>query len=183
MNKGFIVILFILTFSLIFASCAKVQDIEGDPAISKDSVTGTQITDDVFNDGPDAITEDPSETGAVTVPGILEIETDEPWGDDIVEDEAPGPDGEVTKPNQSVTKPGETKPPVDTDFSDVDTKKVTYEEYNNMAPEQQSAFIKTFPTVSDFMKWYNKAKAEYDRTHGFVDIGDGSIDIGDIFGN
>ena len=79
------------------------------------------------------------------------------------------------------TVPEETTPP-ETESEGIDHSKYTYEDYINMTPQQQTLFIKSFPSISKFTEWYNAAKAEYDKNNGNIDIGEDTIDLGDIFG-
>ncbi|MBR6644728.1 MAG: hypothetical protein IKL21_03060 [Clostridia bacterium] len=51
-----------------------------------------------------------------------------------------------------------------------------------MTPDEQTEFIKNFPSLGKFIEWYNEAKAEHDNNNGNIDIGDDTIDLGDIFG-
>lgn len=51
-----------------------------------------------------------------------------------------------------------------------------------MTPDEQTEFIKNFPSLGKFIEWYNEAKAERDNNNGNIDIGDDTIDLGDIFG-
>lgn len=60
--------------------------------------------------------------------------------------------------------------------------RLTYEEYIAMTAEEQSAYRKTFESTKAFFDWYNAAKAEYDEKNAGLDIGDGSVDLGDIMG-
>jgi len=53
-----------------------------------------------------------------------------------------------------------------------------YEKYIAMSPEKQQAYFESFSDPEDFFKWYNKAKAEYDKANR-PDQEGGSIDIGD----
>ncbi len=81
-----------------------------------------------------------------------------------------------TKPEETqpaATEPGETQP-------DAGEDKVTYEEYNDMSPEEQVAFFNQFASMEDFVAWYNQAKAEYEEENGAIDVGDGNIDLGDL---
>lgn len=58
---------------------------------------------------------------------------------------------------------------------------VSYEEYNNMSPEEQMAYFNQFPSMEAFVQWHNEAKEEYDKEHGAIEIGgDGSVDLGEI---
>lgn len=56
----------------------------------------------------------------------------------------------------------------------------SYEDYINMTPDEQMAYYNQFPSMPDFVKWYNEAKAEYEKTHGAIDVGDGNINLGDL---
>lgn len=57
-----------------------------------------------------------------------------------------------------------------------------YEWYNALSGEEQMAFMETFDSMAAFFDWYNAAKAEYERLHPSIDIGDGNIDLGDLIG-
>ena len=54
-----------------------------------------------------------------------------------------------------------------------------YEKYIAMSPEKQQAYFESFSDPEDFFKWYNTAKAEYDKKNDAVEVEGGSIDIGD----
>ncbi len=79
------------------------------------------------------------------------------------------------------TAPEDTTAP-ETEPEKFDPSEYTYKDYINMSPNEQTEFIKNFPSLSKFIEWYNAAKAEYDKNNGNVDIGDDTIDLGDIFG-
>lgn len=79
------------------------------------------------------------------------------------------------------TEPEETTAP-DTVPDEFDASQYTYEDYINMTPDEQTEFIKNFPSLGKFIEWYNEAKAEHDNNNGNIDIGDDTIDLGDIFG-
>ena len=101
-----------------------------------------------------------------------------------------------TQPNgsQSATQPDEkpnsesqiqspTQPDSDCETTQPDVAVVpapgtlTYQEFYQMDPERQEAYIDSFDTLSAFNKWFNEAKAEYESTipdetvNGTVDIG------------
>ena len=42
--------------------------------------------------------------------------------------------------------------------------------------------MNSFDSVADFFAWYNAAKDEYEKQNPSVEIGGGSIDLGDIIG-
>lgn len=69
------------------------------------------------------------------------------------------------------------------DYPIEDQKPVlSYEEYIKMTSDEQTAYRKTFDSTQAFFEWYNAAKAEYDEKNAGIDIGDGSVDLGDIIG-
>jgi len=55
---------------------------------------------------------------------------------------------------------------------------MTYEKYIAMSPEKQQAYFESYSDPEDFFKWYNKAKAAYDKANK-PDQEGGSVDIGD----
>ena len=58
--------------------------------------------------------------------------------------------------------------------------KMTYEEYNALSAEEQEEYFNSFKTVEDFFAWYNKAKAEYEASQDYTEIGgDGNLNIGE----
>ena len=57
---------------------------------------------------------------------------------------------------------------------------LTYEEYNALSAEEQEAYFNSFDTIEDFFAWYNKAKAEYEASQDYTEIGgDGNLNIGE----
>ena len=81
----------------------------------------------------------------------------------------------TTPPTTESTTPPTTQPNDNIDY-------VSYEEYNAMTPEEQEAYFEQFESVADFVAWYQAAKAEYEEQNPDIDVGDGSIDIGEIIG-
>ena len=57
---------------------------------------------------------------------------------------------------------------------------ITYEEYNALSGEEQEAYFNTFPSVESFFEWYNAAREEYEKNNTAIEIGDGTIDIGNF---
>ena len=57
----------------------------------------------------------------------------------------------------------------------------TYAEYEDMSPEAQMLFYYSFADADDFHAWYNAAKAEYEAGRGDIVVGDGDIDMEEIF--
>ena len=80
-----------------------------------------------------------------------------------------GNTGEAVTPDNSGS---ETKPAPDIS--------VTYEQYQAMSGDEQYAYFNTFGSVEDFFAWYNAAKATYEKENPSIEIGGGSIDLGEI---
>ena len=78
---------------------------------------------------------------------------------------------ETTQPEG--TTPETTQPEENT------TEGMTFSQYNALTPEEQEAFISSFPTLRDFIDWWNAAKAAEESGSGDVITGDPSIDLGD----
>lgn len=83
-----------------------------------------------------------------------------------------------TTPNNPTTPvipttpaPGPAEPELDTDG------RWTYEYYISRTGEEQMAYYDTFPSMKEFNKWYNAAKAAYDAAHPKETIVDGNITL------
>lgn len=124
------------------------------------TVSGVSNLDDSLTN-PFDITTDTNENNAV--------------GSSNISNEASG----EKAPTDTVTRDPN---PTDSPTSEPETERnyVTYQEYNNMTPEEQTAYFSQFPSMREFIKWHNEAKAKYDKEHGVIDVGDGKIDINDI---
>lgn len=62
----------------------------------------------------------------------------------------------------------------------IESRNMTYEQYNALSAEEQEEYFNSFKSVEDFFAWYNKAKAEYEASQDYTEIGsDGNIDIGE----
>jgi hypothetical protein len=49
-----------------------------------------------------------------------------------------------------------------------------------LSAEEQEEYFNSFKTVEDFFAWYNKAKAEYEASQDYTEIGgDGNLNIGE----
>lgn len=85
----------------------------------------------------------------------------------------------------SETTPGATEPDMPTQPDEdeesgvLSPAEVTYEDYMAMTPEQQQAFYESFPSLQDYIDWFNAAKAAYDASKDDVVVDGGNIDIGD----
>lgn len=77
------------------------------------------------------------------------------------------------EPTVAPMTPGQIGPNLDT----------TYEEYLAMSTEEQMRFYYSFACAEDFYEWYNAAKAEYEANSGDIVVGNGPIDMEQIFGS
>ena len=68
------------------------------------------------------------------------------------------------------------KTPESSDVTEETKHFVSYEEFISMEADDQEAFINTFPTKYDFIKWYNEAEDAYEATRETIEF-DGSGDI------
>ena len=61
---------------------------------------------------------------------------------------------------------------------------ITYAEYLELSKDERTAYYKSFGNPADFYAWYNAAKDEYEEANSGPSVGeDGSLDMGDIFGD
>lgn len=85
-------------------------------------------------------------------------------------------DGSGTTPTTPTPKPTTPTPSTGPELDE--NGYWTYEYYISRSGEEQMAYYRTFPSMAAFNKWYNEAKAEYDRQHPKETIGpDGNIDL------
>lgn len=85
-----------------------------------------------------------------------------------------------TEPTESVG-PEATTPTTEPTQSP-DKEQMEYEKFQNMSAADQQAFMGTFENLDLFFAWYNQVKAEYEAAHPPIDVGDGSVDMGDLIG-
>ena len=64
-----------------------------------------------------------------------------------------------------------------------DILSTTYEEYIAMAPEEQVAFFERFPSMEDFVAWYNQVEEASEEENSSVEVSDGVVNIGDLIGS
>lgn len=106
---------------------------------------------------------------------------DEDPYEDPVEDPTE-PEEDPTEPTQKPTQPKEDDPPAtqptEPEAGDDEPVVLTYEEYMALSPAEQQAYYESFPTLEDYIAWYNAAYAEYEENQDAV-IATGPIDIGD----
>lgn len=105
------------------------------------------------------------------------------YGDETVPGTEPSAP-ETTAPGTTEpvpTEPVETTPkPAEPDETTPEEQTaVTYSQYLAMTEDEQEAFINSFPTMRDFVDWWNAAKAA-EGSGGDIITGDPSIDLGDL---
>lgn len=55
-----------------------------------------------------------------------------------------------------------------------------YEKFLKMSPDEQQVFVAAFTDIEAFFDWYNAVKDAYDKANPSIDVGDGTVNIGDI---
>lgn len=190
MNKKLMVLL-LAAIMLLAAGCKNDADTgettepsqylqtETNPEIPEETISGVEILDEPLNSPFDEMEDAEQET--------TDNSSSTDNADNSNSDGSNSGESNTEKPAQSgndtaaESKPTEPKPtePGATEPED-GIHYVSYEEYNNMTPAEQVAYYNQFPSMEAFVQWYNEAKAEYDREHGAIDVGDGDIDLGDI---
>ena len=143
-----------------------------EPAETVETVPGT--ADNILD--PNGFEEDETEPEKEEADETIPAESEDQEADENLPAEPKATEPENTEPDS--TEPESTEP--ENTEPDADDHKVTYEEYNNMSPEEQLAFFNQFASMEDFVTWHNEAKAEYEKENGSIDVGDGNIDMGNI---
>jgi len=105
---------------------------------------------------------------------------------DDSEDDAPPPETAEPKPSTEPSTEPTTEPstepstaPVDPPEENSDPANITYSQFTAMSPEEQEAFIDSFPSLRDYINWFNTAKAkEADQDKVILDGNE--IDLGKL---
>ena len=84
---------------------------------------------------------------------------------------------EATQPAE--TQPAETQPGTVTVPDTFDPENTTMEMWNAMTDQEQEAFQSSFPTLLDFIHWYNDAKAK-EPTKETISSDDNKVDLGEL---
>lgn len=62
-------------------------------------------------------------------------------------------------------------------------REIGWEEYNAMTGAEREAFFNSFASPEDFVNWLTAAKAQYEKEHPTIEIGEnGEIDLGKLTG-
>ena len=81
---------------------------------------------------------------------------------------------ETTLPETTAPTTEPTEPPAPATMD--------YMTFQNMSAADQQAYMGTFANLDLFFAWYNQAKADYEAANPPIDVGDGSVDMGDLVG-
>lgn len=141
--------------------------------IPEETISGVEILDEPLNSPFDGMEDTEPET----------TENSSPSDNTISNNASSNTEKPAQSGNETVTEPTPTEPVQSEPGATVPEdgiNQVSYETYSNMTPAEQMAFYNQFTSMEAFVQWYNEAKAEYDREHGAIDVGDGDIDLGDI---
>ena len=183
----------LVVIMLLCIGCGKKKDEEAEslpiPEVSETQVQSESLPGTAVNEfSPDGFEEVGKETDPTSAPAVapedrddVEPEPTEPKPTEPKPTEPKPTEPKPTEPKPTEPKPTEPKPtePEATEPAEEEPR-VTYEDYINMSPEEQVAFIQKFDSMQDFLTWHKQAKAEYEKDHGAIDIEDGNIDLGGI---
>ena len=175
-QKQFVCVITVML--LILAGCGKQNVVEPTtvapettaeaipvPATTEESIPG--VEDSIFDDETVPTTEETQPQTEVTEPQ----ETTKPT--------------EATKPTET-SKPEETQPqetaPATEPSQPAAKPQTAYESFQNMSADEQQAYMESFESIDAFFTWYNDAKAEYEAANPPIDVGDGSVDMGELMG-
>lgn len=126
----------------------------------------------------------PAQTNAVDLPATVPgTDATEPVQSETEEKEEPTT--QPTSGTQEDVTPTETKPPEPSHTQttvpiltpeQTPNTSMTYEQYNALSGDVQMEFMNSFPSIPDFVNWYNAAKAEHEKNQ--IEIGaDGKVDL------
>lgn len=112
-------------------------------------------------------------------------------GADVPEDTHPAQtEPAVTEPTATepaATEPQQTQPtqpnqPTETEPVQIPDGEIDYETFVALDPAVQREYMESFESMDAFFEWYNAAKEAYEQAHPSIDVGDGVIDLEDLFG-
>lgn len=151
-----------LVLVLLLTGCGKGNEVADNTTETSSAAEGTPAT-------------------AESIPGLEDSEFDDETEPTVTETTAatePTETTENTEPAESVEP--ETTAPTTTPTQPPAKEQMGYEEFQNLSAADQQAFMGTFENLDLFFAWYNQAKAEYEAANPPIDVGDGSVDIGDL---
>ena len=177
MNKKYVICIF-LVLIFCFAGCGKQE-----AAVPSTAETTQQVTE---------TTQPTVATTEGTIPGLEDSEFDdetEPTAEQTQPQTEATEPAETTKPTEA-SKPSESTKPTEESGPSESTPPATeapkpqteYEAFQNMSAADQQAYMESFGSMDAFFDWYNKAKEEYEAANPPIDVGNGSVDMGDLMG-
>ena len=86
----------------------------------------------------------------------------------------------ATEPQQ--TQPTQPNQPTETEPVQIPEGEIDYETFVALDPAVQREYMQSFESMDAFFEWYNAAKEAYEQAHPSIDVGDGVIDLEDLFG-
>lgn len=90
---------------------------------------------------------------------------------------------DATEPQQpQQTQPTQPNQPAETEPVQVPAGEIDYETFVALEPAVQREYMESFESMDAFFEWYNTAKEAYEQEHPAIDVGDGVIDLEDLFG-
>lgn len=182
MMKNRILAVLLVILGLVMAGCGRKKAEETTPTTVPMTTVETTVAetkdipleDNIFDDEPEETTE--------VTRATEETKSQDRNSDSSVEPtEAPQPTDpkptEPTKPTET-TDPTEGTKPAEDESSDGNLTE--YEQFQNMSPEQQQAYMESFESIEAFFEWLNEAKEAYEKANPPIEVGSGIIDIGAI---
>ena len=182
MNRRIVSLVLAVLMLLSFAACKAKNPVE-ETTVPTETVPGVM-------DVPEGLWEEMVPATQETVAAAEETEATQ---ETSVTEPTNGNSTEETKKPTEPQKPQETQAPQETqdptteatepstpEYSD--TKLSQYEWYHALSGEEQMTYMESFDSVADFFAWYNAAKEEHEKQNPSIEIGNGSVDLGEIVG-
>ena len=197
MKNRYLAVLLVCVFVLFSACGKKTQEETIAPTEQIQQTEAVQETEKVKIDGlADSIFDDETVPPAETVPPTQSGSENNSASSDNTGDGLHDPDAPEQDPGSS-QKPQATQPPAAPETQPAETQpaetqpapttppaqsRSEYEEFQNMSPSQQQEHMNSFESIDAFFNWYNAAREEHDKMYPDIEIGGGSVDMGDILG-
>lgn len=177
MKRLAILFILLLVVGMLFGACgAKPEANTTEPEASSDPAESQEVVTLPTKDSPTPNEEAgaTADTDATTPSAEMGVGERGDYEDDTKPAE--------TKPTE--TKPAETKPvenqPDNVVIPDTfDPENTTIEMWEAMTSQQQDAFQDSFPTLRDFINWYNSQKAKEPTTDS-ITSDDNTVDLGQL---
>lgn len=169
------------------------------------SIENSVTLDGSEDSGTDNIPQENSEISALPPPVTSDTESrqeedvvsvpEEDSGDEFSKEDSDDEsdfteNSEVIEPDVSVPENSETSEPEvslpetsDSEASDSEASEpvtlLTFEEYLALSSAEQQAYFESFPSIQEYIAWYNAAQKEYEDSQNKVEVS-GDVNIGDF---